>query len=84
MDVYELVRGPFAWVALTIFIAGSLFRIISTLVTGKKEPTLYPATSFKDGIRSILHGLIPFGSIYMRRQPFFAVVTIGFHLCVKI
>ena len=84
MDVYELVRGPFAWVALTIFFAGSLFRIISSLVTGKKEPALYPATSFKDGIRSILHGLIPFGSIYMRRQPFFAVVTIGFHLCVII
>ncbi len=84
MDVYELVRGPFAWVALIIFVAGCFFRIISTLITGKKEPSLYPSTSFKHALRAILHGLIPFGSTYMRRQPLFAFVTIGFHLCVII
>ena len=82
MDIYELVRGPFAWVAFIIFVAGSLYRIGSMLVTGKKEPSLFPAASFKGAVRSILHGLIPFGSIYMRRQPLFTVITIGFHLCV--
>jgi len=84
MDIYELVRGPFAWVALTVFVAGSLYRIIAMLVTGKKEPELYPSTSFSGAVRSILHGLIPFGSTYMRRQPLFTIVTIGFHLCVII
>ena len=84
MDVYELVRGPLAWVALIIFVAGSLFRIISMLVTAKREPVLYPSTSFKGAVRSIVHGLIPFGSTYMRRQPLFTVVAIGFHLCVII
>ena len=84
MDIYELVRGPFAWVALIIFVAGSLYRIIAMLVTGNKEPALDPSTSFKGAVRSILHGLIPFGSTYMRKQPVFAIVTIGFHLCVII
>jgi nitrate reductase gamma subunit len=84
MDIYELVRGPFAWVALIIFVAGSLYRIISMLVTGKKEPALDPSTSFKGAVSSILHGLIPFGSTYMRKQPLFAIVTIGFHLGVII
>jgi nitrate reductase gamma subunit len=84
MDIYELVRGPFAWVALIVFVAGSLYRIAALLVSGKKEPSLYPVTSVKGGLRSILHGLVPFGSTYMRRQPLFAVVTIGFHLCVII
>ncbi len=84
MDVYELVRGPFAWVALVIFIAGCLARLMSTMLTGKKEPALYPVTSFKDALRSVLQGLIPFGSTYMRRQPFFAFATISFHLCVII
>ena len=84
MDIYELVRGPFAWVALIIFVAGSLYRIVAMLFSGKKEPSLYPATSLKDGLRSIFHGLVPFGSTYMRRQPLFAVATIGFHLCVII
>ena len=51
MDFYELVRGPFAWVAFIIFVAGCLFRIISRLISGKKEPALYPSTSFKDAIR---------------------------------
>jgi len=84
MDIYELVRGPFAWVALILFIVGSLYRIAAMLISGKKEPSLYPATSLKDGLRSILHGLMPFGSTYMRRQPLFTVVTIGFHLGVII
>jgi len=84
MDIYELVRGPFAWVALILFIVGSLYRIAAMLISGKKEPSLYPATSLKDGLRSILHGLLPFGSTYMRRQPLFTVVTIGFHLGVII
>jgi len=84
MDIYELVRGPFAWVALIVFVAGSLYRIAAMLISGKKEPSLYPATSLKDGLRSILHGLMPFGSTYMRRQPLFTVVTIGFHLGVII
>jgi len=84
MDFYELVRGPFAWVALIVFVAGCLFRVISMLISGKREPVLYPSTSFKDAVRSILHGLIPFGSTYMRRQPIFTMVTIGFHLCVII
>ena len=84
MDIYELVRGPFAWVAFIIFVAGSLYRIIAMLVTGKREHALDPPTSFKGAVRSILHGLIPFGSTYMRKQPLFAIVTIGFHLCVII
>lgn len=84
MDIYELVRGPFAWVALIIFVAGSLYRIVAMLVTGKKEAALYPAASVKGAVRSILHGLIPFGSTYMRKQPIFAVVTVSFHLCVII
>jgi len=84
MDIYELVRGPFAWVSLIVFVAGSLYRVISMLVTGKKEPELYPSTSFSGALRSILHGLIPFGSTDMRRQPLFTIVTVGFHLCVII
>ena len=84
MDFYELVRGPFAWVALVIFVTGSIYRIISMLVTGKKEPALDPSENVRGAVRSILHGLIPFGATTMRKQPVFAIVTIGFHLCVTI
>ena len=82
MGYYELVRGPLAWVALLVFILGSLYRIISPLVRGKRENTLYPFRSVKDAARSILHGVIPFASTYMRKQPVFTIITFVFHICV--
>ena len=82
MDVYELVRGPFAWVALVTFALGSLYRILFLLLTGKKESVLDSSRSAKGAARSILHGMIPFGSTYMRKQPFFTIITFTFHLSV--
>jgi nitrate reductase gamma subunit len=84
MDVYELVRGPFAWIAFVTFALGSLYRIIFLLLTGKKEAVPNYSKSANDAARSILHGLLPFGSTYMRQQPLFTIVTFLFHLCVVI
>ena len=84
MDVYELVRGPFAWVALVIFALGSLYRIVFFFLASKKEPVLDFSRSSKDAVRSILHGMLPFGSRYMRKQPFFTIITFTFHLSVII
>ena len=84
MDIYELVRGPFAWIALAIFILGSLYRVIFLLLTGKKESTPNYSKGAKDAARSVLHGLLPFGSTTMRKQPLFTIVTFLFHLCVII
>jgi len=84
MDVYELVRGPFAWIAFVTFALGSLYRIIFLLLTGKKEAVPNYSKSANDAARSILHGLLPFGSTYMRQQPLFTIVTFLFHICVVI
>ena len=84
MDVYELVRGPFTWIALVTFALGSLYRIIFLLLTGKKEPAPNYSKTAKDAARSILHGLFPFGSTYMRKEPLFTIVTVLFHICVVI
>ena len=84
MDVYELVRGPFAWIAFLVFALGSLYRIIFLVLTGKKEPAPIHSKSANAAARSIMHGLLPFGSTYMRKQPLFTIVTFTFHLCVVI
>jgi nitrate reductase gamma subunit len=84
MDVYELARGPFAWIALATFTLGSLYRVIFLLLTGKRESTPNYSKSATDAVRSVLHGLLPFGSTYMRKQPLFTIVTFLFHLCVII
>ena len=84
MDVYELVRGPFAWIALVTFALGSIYKIIFLLLTGKKESAPNYSKSTNDAARSIMHGLLPFGSTTMRKQPLFTLVTFLFHLCVVI
>jgi nitrate reductase gamma subunit len=84
MDIYEFVRGPIAWVALLLFIIGSLYRIGFLFFTGKKENVLNPSERTIDAARSIFHGLIPFGSTTMRKQPFFTIISFIFHLCVII
>ena len=82
MDIYEFVRGPLAWIALLTFALGSLYRIFLTLLIARKEPALDPSRDRKNAARSIWHGLILFGSTYMRRRPFFTSVSFIFHLCV--
>ena len=82
MDVYELVRGPFAWIAFVVFALGSLYRVIFLLLTGKKEITPNYSEGARNATRSILHGLLPFGSTTMRKQPLLTLITFSFHLCV--
>ena len=82
MDVYELVRGPLAWIALILFVLGCLYRVVYLLYSGKREPVLDPSENTRNAVRSVLHGLLPFGSAYMRRQPLFTIVSFIFHLCV--
>jgi nitrate reductase gamma subunit len=84
MDLYALARGPFAWVALSVFVLGSLFKILSHVFLGKREKILYPAMTFKNTLRSILHGIVPFGAAYMRKRPVFTIVTFVFHCCLFI
>ena len=82
MDIYELARGPLAWISFIIFILGSLYHVASIFYSGKPEPVVDKSRRNNDAARSILHGIIPFSSIIMRRQPFFTVVTFTFHICV--
>lgn len=84
MDFYELARGPFAWIAFIIFFSGCLYRIIFTLTAGHHHKFLYPGNSINGAAKSIIHGILPFGSFYMRRHPVFTMITVIFHLCVLI
>lgn len=84
MDLYAWVRGPLAWVAIMVFCLGSLHRLLSLFVIGKGEPMLYPGRSVKGGVRSILRGVLPFGTAYMRKRPLFTITAFVFHVCILI
>jgi nitrate reductase gamma subunit len=82
MDIYELARGPLAWISFVIFFLGSFYRIAFLLYSGKPEPVTGKSRRIKDAARSILYGIIPFSSTIMRKWPFFTVATFIFHICV--
>jgi nitrate reductase gamma subunit len=82
MDMYELARGPLAWAAFLVFLAGCVFQLAIILRKSHQKKMLYPVNSITGGLRSILHGIIPFGASYMRRHPVLTVVTVVFHSCL--
>ena len=84
MDLYELVRGPLAWVALLVFFFGSAYRIVSMLIEAKKDKVVYPYMKLKYSLRSLLHWIVPFGSRNMRLRPVMTVVSFVFHICLLV
>ncbi len=82
-DIYDFVSGPLVWVSFIIFFGGSLYRLISmVLLAKKKEPMVFEYMSFYYALRSILHWIIPFGTVKWRKNPFFTIVTFTFHICL--
>lgn len=82
MDLYELVRGPLAWVALVVFISGSLYRIVSFLFTPGSLGSPGQPSSSRNILRSIFFWMVPFGSGTMRRNPVLTLISFFFHVCV--
>ncbi|MBE0425930.1 MAG: nitrate reductase [Nitrospirae bacterium] len=80
--VYSFVRGPLVWIAFLVFIVGSAYRIYVMISTVKKEKLVLPYMSLRYSIRSILHWVIPFGSVNWRRHPVITIVTFLFHICL--
>lgn len=80
--VYNFVRGPLVWASFSIFIFGSLYKIVSLIFLAKKDKVVYPYISVRYGLRSIIHWIIPFASLNMRKHPFITIMTFLFHICL--
>ena len=82
-DFYIFVRGPLAWAAFIIFLAGCLYRLIGLFVlVHEKERFIYSYMSWRYGMRSILHWIFPFASVNSRKHPIVTLVTFAFHICL--
>lgn len=82
-ELYLVVSGPLVWVAFIIFIAGSLYRLISMYSLAKKKDGIvfeYWDTGF--AFRSIFHWIIPFASVNWKKHPATTIVTFIFHICL--
>ena len=82
MDYYELVRGPCAIFAFTIFGVGVPARFLYIFFRAKGQPILYPRQMARDGARALLAGFLPGRATYMHQQPFFTAATFIFHICL--
>ena len=80
--MYEFARGPLVSIAFAVFIGGSFYRIISTILLAKKEKVILPFVSPRHGLRSIIHWIIPFGSRNWRIHPSFTILPFMFHICL--
>jgi nitrate reductase gamma subunit len=80
--MYEFSRGPLLWIAFIIFFGGSAYRIMSTIMTARKDKVVLPYMRWKYGLRSLMHWTVPFASRNMRMRPAFVVLSFLFHICL--
>ncbi len=82
-ELYEFAVGPMAWVAFLFFIVGSVVRLATMYGLAKKKDGPYLSyMSWKYSLRSILHWIMPFGSLGWRENPAVTVATFVFHICL--
>ncbi len=82
-DIYNFVSGPLVWVSFVIFIGGSFYRLISmAMLAKKKDPMVFSYMRFYYAFRSLLHWLIPFGTVKWQQNPVLTIVIFAFHICL--
>ncbi len=82
MDFYEFVRGPLAIISFAIFVSGSCFRLFRFYLKGTNPKMLYPKENLTNGFKSIIVGLVPFATRFMKERPSLTIITVLFHLCI--
>ena len=82
MDIYEFVRGPLAWVSLTLFFAGSAYQILSFLSMKKEKGTNSPLKNLPLACQSLLRWAVPYSTVTMRKNRLITLFSFFFHLCL--
>jgi len=82
-SVYSFLTGPAAWITFLIFIGGLILRMTYLFgLSRERDKVFYHHMSFSWAVRSILHWLVPWGSVSLRSQPIFSLVFFVFHVCL--
>ena len=82
-EMYAFLTGPALWFSFLVFFGGLVVRVAFLYgVSRERDLVLYNHADLNWGGRSIVHWLIPLGSVSVRAQPLFAVVFYVFHVCL--
>jgi nitrate reductase gamma subunit len=82
--LYNLARGPLVWVAMALFVVGSLYKFSQmALLARQKDGLVYEYWSWKHALKSVFFWwIVPLGSFNARLNPVMAIVTWVFHVCL--
>jgi len=82
-DLYDFLTGPALWAAFIIFIGGLVVRVTYLYSLSKeRDRVIHDHVNLKWAFRSIIHWLVPLGSVGWRSQPVFAIAFFLFHVCL--
>ena len=83
--MYELARGPLVWVAVIVFIGGTIYRCVELFrLTEKKQRARCPS----GGIRADspeerkFKAVVAWRNSLIGRHPVMAIVSLAFHFCL--
>jgi len=79
-SIYNLVRGPFVWIAFLVFVGMSIYKVRRLYLMAKNEKVVLPSIKLPAARRSILHWIVPFGSRNWRMRWPITVTTFVFHI----
>jgi nitrate reductase gamma subunit len=80
--MYAFVRGPLVWIAFIVFVGGSVLKLLLMYLDARREKSVLPTMSFKYGLRSLVHWMIPLSSRNQRLHPVMTLVSYLFHFCL--
>ena len=64
------------------FFGGMAYQFVTMARLARKDKVVYKTFDFKYGLRSILHWVIPFAGVNMRKNPLYTLLSYAFHICV--
>ena len=79
-SIYNLVRGPFVWIAFLVFIGMSVYKVRRLYLMAKNEKVVIPSIKGPAARKSILHWILPFGSRNWRMRWPVTITTFVFHI----
>jgi len=81
--LYVFLTGPALWITFIIFIGGLILRLAYLFgLSRERDRVFYNHMSYLWAMKSILHWLVPWGSVSLRLQPVFSLIFFVFHVCL--